>query len=117
MTKAQRKEQPTLFDRRDREDVGEKVVLYALGDFQSRGFQLAERELALDRLRGAFKRATNLFEMNEFSDEEAVDILSKLGAKIEKMPSYVASHPFRITIGDVLANQALRIYKTERKDV
>ena len=35
----------------------EKILLYALGEFQSRGKVLADRELALDRLRGAFKRA------------------------------------------------------------
>jgi hypothetical protein len=53
--------QPNLFETDQRPEI-EKILLYALGEFQSRGKVLAERELALDRLRGAFKRASEKFE-------------------------------------------------------
>jgi hypothetical protein len=35
---------------------------------------LADRELALDRLRGAFKRAAEKFAAEEFSDEEIAEV-------------------------------------------
>lgn len=114
MTKARKREQPTLFDTNNRDDVAEKVILFALGDFQSRGFQLVDRELALDRLRGAFKRATDLFEMEEFSDEDATKILSGLGASVKEIPSYVATHPFRVTVDSELANIASKVYESEQ---
>ncbi|MBA3600154.1 MAG: hypothetical protein H0W45_02780, partial [Acidobacteria bacterium] len=63
-------EQPNLFEAESAASDIERILLYALGEFQSRGKVLADRELALDRLRGAFKRAAEKFGMEEFSDEE-----------------------------------------------
>ena len=105
--------QPNLFDSRTT-DV-EKILLYALGDFQSRGKVLADRELALDRLRGAFKRAAEKFGTEEFSDEQIADVLMKLDAKVIKVPTFVAKHPFRVTIYQSLANRALEAFKIEIK--
>ena len=53
--------QPTLFESNAETAQTEEVLLYALGDFQSRGLVLADRELPLDRLLGAFKRAFEHF--------------------------------------------------------
>ena len=52
--------QPTLFEERRDEspDGGERLTLFALGEFQARGLTLANRELPLDRLRGALRRAS-----------------------------------------------------------
>lgn len=94
----------------------EKVLLYALGDFQSRGLTLAERELPLDRLRGAFKRAAQNFGLEEFPDEKLAENLGKLGAKIVEVPSYVAKHPFRITISTNLAAKAKEFYQNSIND-
>jgi hypothetical protein len=103
--------QPNLFDINDRSVKSETVVLYALGEFQSRGKVLAARELALDRLRGAFKRAAEKFDLAEFSDEKIAENLEKLGAKIVRVPSFVAKHPFRVTIQAELAGKAKEFYK------
>ncbi len=103
--------QPNLFDINDRSVKSEIVVLYALGEFQSRGKVLAARELALDRLRGAFKRAAEKFDLAEFSDEKIAENLEKLGAKIVRVPSFVAKHPFRVTIQAELAGKAKEFYK------
>lgn len=113
MTKDENLDQPTLFGKKTDETQEEKVVLFALGEFQSRGFELIGRELALDRLLGAFKRAAEAFGFEEFSDEKIAGILDKLGAKIKKVPVYVAKHPFRITINAELAQNAFEIYKQE----
>ncbi len=86
-------DQPSLFDEKIIET--NKVILYALGEFQSRKKLLAERELPLDRLRGAFKRACEKFGIDEFSDEESAKNLENLGAKITQVPNFVAKHPFR----------------------
>ena len=85
-------------------------MLYALGEFQSRGFVLAERELPLDRLLGAFKRAAEHFNIAEISDEKIAENLEKLGAKINKLPSFVAKHPFRITINQNLAEKSVSVF-------
>src|ERR671938_299392 len=53
----------------------ERVVLYALGEFQARGKVLAERDLPLDRLRGAFRRAAEVFGADELGDEATVAAL------------------------------------------
>jgi histone H3/H4 len=103
--------QPTLFESNTEIAEIEKILLYALGDFQSRGKVLAERELALDRLRGAFKRATEKFGIAELSDEQIAETLEKLGAKIVKVQSFVAKHPFRVTISNNLADEAKKFYK------
>jgi histone H3/H4 len=101
--------QPNFFA----EKIGErnKIILFALGEFQSRKKVLAERELPLDRLRGAFKRACEKFENAEFTDEELVEYLEKLGAKITKVANFVAKHPFRVTVPNNLAEKSLKYYQ------
>lgn len=106
--------QPNLFDNKVIEI--EKILLYALGEFQSRGKVLAERELALDRLRGAFKRATEKYNLEEFSDEEIAKGLEKLGSKVIKVPNFVAKHPFRVTVQVSLAEKAKQIYQDSLQD-
>lgn len=86
-------------------------MLYALGEFQARGKVLANRELALDRLRGAFKRAAEKFGLAEMPDEKISDGLIKLGAKVRRVPNFVAKHPFRVTIESELAERAKEIYR------
>jgi histone H3/H4 len=103
-------EQPQLFETMTENVEIEKVLLYALGDFQSRKKVLADRELALDRLRGAFKRATDKFGIAELSDEQIAETLEKLGAKIVKVQSFVAKHPFRVTISIETAERAKQFY-------
>lgn len=116
MTEDTNKNQPTLFETKTGENEAEKIILYALGEFQTRGFELIDRELPLDRLRGAFKRTAENFGFEEFSDEKIADVLRNLGAKIIKVPNYVAKHPFRITVDAELAIKASEIYKqTEEK--
>lgn len=104
-------QQPNLFDVKTIEV--ENILLYALGEFQSRGKLLADRELALDRLRGAFKRAAEKFGTEEFSDEEIARGLGKLKAKIVQVPNFVAKHPFRVTIHQSLANRAFEFFKAK----
>ena len=108
--------QPNLFENNTQSDEIEKILLYALGDFQSRGKVLAERELALDRLRGAFKRASEKFEVEEFSDEKIAENLEKLGAKVIKVPIFVAKHPFRVTISLQTAERAKNVYNEILKE-
>jgi hypothetical protein len=103
--------QPSLFDEKTIET--NKVILYALGEFQSRKKLLAERELPLDRLRGAFKRACEKFGINEFPDEEIAKDLESLGAKITEVPKFVAKHPFRVIVSNELAEKSLEYYKSE----
>ncbi|NJM52057.1 MAG: hypothetical protein HC846_00895 [Blastocatellia bacterium] len=74
--------QPTLFEQKSTDT--EKIILYALGDFQSRKKVLAERELALDRLRGAFKRAAEVFEVEEPTDELIAETLENSAQKSSK---------------------------------
>lgn len=100
--------QPTLFEPRVVEV--ERLLLYALGEFQSRGKVLADRQLALDRLRGAFKRASEKFQTEELSDEKIAETLEKLGAKVIRKPSFVAKHPFRVTVQKELAQRASDAY-------
>ena len=105
--------QPTLFESNSAET--EKVILYALGEFQSRKKVLAERELPLDRLRGAFKRACEKFETAELTDEKIAECLGKLGAKIVQVPSFVAKHPFRVTVSNELAEKSFEFFKHQLK--
>ena len=107
--------QPTLFESNAEKTQTEEVLLYALGDFQSRGLDLADRELPLDRLLGAFKRAFEHFQISEISDEQIAEKLEKLGAKINKLPIFVAKHPFRITVNDDLALRAFEFFKRENE--
>ncbi|MDQ1524664.1 MAG: hypothetical protein QOE47_2588, partial [Pyrinomonadaceae bacterium] len=53
--------QTELFKEQQTTDAShpDQVVLYALADFQLRGKALAERDLPLDRLRGALRRAAD----------------------------------------------------------
>lgn len=101
--------QPTLFQPRAVD--AERLLLYALGEFQSRGKVLAERQLPLDRLRGAFKRASEKFQTEELSDEKIVLALERLGAKVVRKPSFVAKHPFRVTVPNELSEKAKEIYR------
>lgn len=104
-------DQPILFEQNTAET--EKIILFALGDFQSRKKVLAERELALDRLRGAFKRACEVFGIEELSDEELGKGLEKLGANVRKRPSFVAKHPYYVIVQTELADKAFEFYKSE----
>jgi histone H3/H4 len=116
MTNNEQISQPSLFDLNQKSTEIEKVLLYALGEFQSRGKVLAERELPLDRLRGAFKRAAEKFGIAEFSDEAIAKSLEKLNARVIKVPLFVAKHPYRVTIQADLAAQAAQIYQDSLKD-
>lgn len=109
------KDQPNLFETTDEPET-EKILLFALGEFQSRGKILADRPLALDRLRGAFKRAAEKFEAEELADEKIAHALEKLGAKVVRRPSFVAKHPYTITISQNLAESASEIYKINIRD-
>ena len=106
--------QPTLFETVPENRQIEEVLLYALGDFQSRKKVLAMRELALDRLRGAVKRACERFAIAELSDEQIAENLEKLGAKVVKLPSFVAKHPFRVTVSSKAAERAAIFYHERR---
>lgn len=86
------------------------VLLYALGEFQSRGHELANRELALDRLHMAFVRACEHFGMPEISDEAAANGLRDLGASVTEIPAYVAKRPYRVTVSPTLASAAMSVY-------
>lgn len=105
--------QPTLFDGQRGESTiaVEQVLLFALGDFQARGKVLAERDLPLDRLRGAFKRACESLGIDELTDEQAVAALNSLGAKVKRVPSFVAKHPFRVIVPAELARRAVQTYE------
>lgn len=103
--------QPTLFEVKTTAAEDERLTLYALGEFQSRKKILADRELALDRLLGAFKRASEKFGAPEFTDKQIAENLEKLGAKIVEVPNFVAKHPFRVTVSKNLSERANEIYK------
>jgi hypothetical protein len=105
--------QPTFFEKPGGQDAidTEQVVLYALGDFQMRGKVLAQRDLPLDRLRGALRRATEAHGLEELSDEKAVATLRALGAEVRQVPSFVAKHPFRIIVPVELAERSRLSYQ------
>lgn len=88
-----------------------QMVLFALGEFQARGKVLAERELPLDRLRGALRRAAETFAVEEWTDDEAAKILGALGATVKQVPTFVAKHPYRIIVSNELAARALDTYR------
>lgn len=104
--------QTSFFEKQTKhDDVDlERVALYALGDFQARGKVLAERDLPLDRLRGALKRAAEAFDIEELTDESAVMILSRLGAEVRRVPTFVAKHPFRVIVSQELAERARKLF-------
>ncbi len=116
MSDNRKSNQLSLFDLNSEKTEIEKILLYALGEFQSRGKILAGRKLALDRLRGAFKRASEKFGIAEFSDEKIAESLEKLGAKIVKVPLFVAKHPFRVTVPYDLAEKAKQNFQENSKD-
>ena len=89
----------------------DRVVLYALADFQLRGKTLAERELPLDRLRGALRRAADAFGVAELSDEDACAAIQMLGGRVRRVPPYVAKHPFRVTVPAEVAERAKQFYR------
>ena len=105
--------QPTLFEERskDRPDGGERLTLFALGEFQARGKALANRELPLDRLRGALRRASEALGCEEPDDDEAARSFAALGAHISRVPPFVAKHPYRVTVPPPLAARALEFYE------
>lgn len=105
--------QPTLFEKQSGQSVTdvEQVVLYALGNFQARGKVLVQRDLPLDRLRGALRRASEAYEIEELSDEDAVAVLRALGAEVRQVPSFVAKHPFRVIVPTALADRAVSAYQ------
>ena len=109
--------QPTLFEREGSPGTpsAEQVVLYALGDFQSRGKVLAQRELPLDRLRGALRRSAEVFGIDELTDEPTVAAFNALGAYVRRVPPFVAKHPFYITVPTELALRALEVYQEKSK--
>lgn len=108
--------QPTLFEHKTKHDEAnaadyERVVEFALGEFQARGKVLAERDLPLDRIRGALKRAFDTFGVAEIDDEEASAVLSSLGAQVRRVPSFVAKHPFRVIVSRELAERSHQVYQ------
>lgn len=108
--------QRTFFerDKADRGAPAERLVLYAFGDFQARGHVLAERELPLDRLRGALRRAAEEFDVEPLEDEPATAAMSALGAQVRRVPSFVAKHPFRVNVPAALAERARDFYRAHR---
>jgi hypothetical protein len=93
----------------------ERIVLYALGDFQARGKALAGRDLPLDRLRGALRRAAEALGAEELEDEEAAAALGAIGATVRRVPTFFAKHPFRVTVSNELAERA-RLFQQESKE-
>jgi hypothetical protein len=107
-------DQPTLFESKAESEKIEEILLFALGEFQSRGFALAERELPLDRLLGAFKRSVEHYQVSDMTDEQIAENLEKLGAKIKRLPGFVAKHPFRVTVSNSLAERAVNFFEGEK---
>ncbi len=102
--------QPGLFEAPAETVTIEQVILYALGDFQSRGKVLVNRELAFDRLRGAFLRAFARFGMEEPADDHVADKMRTLGIKVAEIPSFVAKHPYRVSTPAAVSENARRIF-------
>ncbi|MDQ1613590.1 MAG: hypothetical protein QOG00_3521 [Pyrinomonadaceae bacterium] len=105
--------QTELFKEQQTTDAShpDQVVLYALADFQLRGKALAERELPLDRLRGALRRAADALGVAELSDEDAAAAIQMLGGRVRRVPPYVAKHPFRVTVPAEVAERAKQFYR------
>lgn len=102
--------QPKLFEVPNETVAIEDVLLYALGDFQSRAKILADRELAFDRLHGAFVRACKKFGIAELSDEMIVRGLRDLGAVVTDLANFVAKRPYRIKISRQIADRCMTFY-------
>lgn len=106
--------QPKLFEKTGEVVDLETVILYALGDFQSRGKVLADRELAYDRLRGAFLRGFQKFGIPEVAEEQIVQALKNLGASVTEVPKFIAKRPFRITVGPQIASDAADLFLSKK---
>ncbi len=104
--------QPKLFEQSTESVALEDVLLYALGDFQSRGKVLAGRELALDRLHGAFVRACTKFGVGEPSDQSIIKGLVELGVTVIELPPFVAKRPFRVSVPESVSNSAIASFAT-----
>ncbi len=111
-------QQTELFkERRETSAIdAEQIVLYALGDFQARGKVLAQRSLPLDRLRGALRRAAEVFNVAELDDNRAVAALNALGADVRQVPTFVAKHPFRVVVPETLAEQSRLAYEEKQEE-
>ena len=110
--------QPTLFEKTsERELDAERLVLFALGDFQSRGKVLIDRDLPLDRLRGALKRAADNFGVAPLADEPAVATLEQMGAQVRRVASFFAKHPYRVIVPEELATRAKVFWTASKKKV
>ncbi len=104
--------QADLFDAKHGATIDdEQVVLVALGEFQTRGKELINRQLPIDRLRGAMRRAAEVLNTEELSDERFAAALERLGAHIKRVPIFVAKHPFRVTVGSELAVRAAETFE------
>jgi hypothetical protein len=103
--------QPKLFDQITDSVALEDVLLYALGDFQSRGKVLADRELALDRLHGAFLRAFTKLGIAEPSEEDIVNCLRKIGVRVIEIPNFVAKRPYRVTVNEQTGERASELFR------
>ena len=109
--------QPTFFEEGGGGHDATRILLYALGEFQARGLVLAGRDLPLDRLRGAFRRAAEAFGAQELADEEAAAALTSLGANVRRVPNFVAKHPFRVVVPEPLAESARAFFlETKKRD-
>ncbi len=108
-------EQQNFFDRKtEKTSLSDKqFILYALGEFQARGKELVGRELPLDRLKGALRRAAEDLGVEEISDEQAANVFRALGARVVQVPTFVAKHPYRITVSKELAEKALETYRNK----
>lgn len=107
--------QAGLFDSNQRKVTDEELILCALGEFQARGKELINRQLPLDRLRGAVRRAAEILASDELSDERFARGLEALGANVKRVPSFVAKHPFRVTVGAELAGRATDVFRALNK--
>lgn len=106
--------QPKLFSQTNHERTVTGVILFALGEFQHRGHELANREIALDRLHGAFVRAAAEFEVEPFDDELLVQELERLGSSVTRFPAFVAKRPYRVVIPEIVAESALTQFKLRK---
>lgn len=105
--------QPTLFGEEGKHAsaYAERIVLYALGEFQARGKALAGRDLPLDRLRGAFRRAAESLGCDELGDEATANALTALGANVRRVPTFFAKHPYRVVVPQPLAERAQNFFR------
>ena len=108
------KDQPGLFDSPAASYETNALVRFALGEFQERGFQLAGRRLALDRLLGAFRRAFEEFGVEPLNDSDIAKALKHAGATIVDVPEYVAKHPYRVLVGEDLAFESREYFKSRK---